>query len=141
MWLRPTVMAIFLSGCTVPVGSVPDAAPCAPSPKFFASDVWSGYVEPNQCATPGCHGFSDGHGYLRYRPPGGAIDPTLALADWPEAWRDNYYQSIQLVNCAQPLASRLLSVPEGKADPHPPGPSVAIPQQAEQLFQDWVTAQ
>ena len=129
------------AGCTVSVGATPDAAPCAPSTRFFVSDFWFGYIDPNQCATSSCHASDTGHGYLRFAPPGGFLDAATPFAGWPQAWRDNYYQSIQLVRCDAPTESRLLTVPEGRANPHPPGVSVMSPATAEQLFRDWVSAQ
>jgi hypothetical protein len=134
-------LALFLlAGCTVPLGAVPDAAPCAPSTSFFVSDMWLGYFGRNQCATSSCHDFDGGHGYLRFHAPGTMPDAASPIATWPPAWRDNYQQAIQLVRCDQPLSSRLLTVPEGKADPHPPGVSIDVPAAAELLFQEWVTA-
>ena len=140
MNLRLALLGFLLAGCTVSVGNSPDAGSCLPSTAYFASTFWLGYIDPNQCATSSCHAFDGGHGYLRFRPPGDIPQPGVAFADWPAAWQDNYYQSIQFMRCDQPLQSRLLTVPEGKADPHPPGPSVMTPSEAEQLFQDWVSA-
>jgi hypothetical protein len=140
MSLRIALLAFLAAGCTVSVGKSTDAGACSPSTAYFASTFWLGYVDPNHCAASSCHAFSDGHGYLRYLPPGDIPAPGVAFADWPAAWRANYYQSVQFMNCAEPLQSRLLTVPEGNADPHPPGPSVMMPQVAEELFQDWVSA-
>jgi hypothetical protein len=131
---------IFLVGCSVPLGARPDAGPCTPSTAFFASDLWLGYLDANQCATSNCHAFDGGHGYLRYKPPGNMPDPMSPITDWPAAWRDNYYESIQLVRCDDPLKSRLLTVPEGKAEPHPPGGVIGWPPQDEDYFQRWIAA-
>lgn len=140
--MRAVALAAFAlaAGCTVPLGSTPDAAPCAPSPAFFASDVWLRYLDANQCATSSCHAFDGGHGYLRFRPPGDPPAPSARLADWPAAWRDNYYAATQLVRCERPLESRLLAVPDGKADPHPAEDfSLVSAGDAEALFQEWVS--
>ncbi len=137
---RLAALVCLAVGCTVPLGERPDAAPCAPSTSFFVSDFWLGYLDANQCATSDCHAFEGGHGYLRFRAPGNMPDPSAAIADWPAAWRDNYEQAVQLVRCDDPLKSRLLTVPEGKADPHPPGVSVTSPPVAEELFQQWIAA-
>jgi hypothetical protein len=134
------LVCLLLAGCTVPLGNTPDAAPCAPSTRFFVSDVWPSYIEHNQCATSDCHAFSGGHGYLRYLPAGIAPDPLTTFSDWPSAWQANYHESVQLVRCDDPLQSRLLTVPEGKGDFHPQGDSVDAPAVAEQLFQDWINA-
>jgi hypothetical protein len=132
------ILAALLGGCSLSPGAVPDAGRCAPSPEYFAEVVQVNYLDANQCARPDCHGFDDGHGYYRLRPFGTAPAPGTALADWPPAWRQNYYESIQLVRCDDALASRLLSVPEGRADPHPPGDSVDNHASAEGIFQQWV---
>jgi hypothetical protein len=134
------LLIIFVCGCSVPLGTAPDAAPCMPSTEFFVSDFWLGYVDANQCATSDCHAFEGGHGYLRYRAPGNMPDPKAAISDWPAAWRDNYYESIQLVRCDDALKSRLLTVPLGTSDPHPPGVSVTSEAVADDLFQRWIAA-
>jgi hypothetical protein len=134
------LVAVVAAGCTVELRATTDAAPCAPSPRFFVADVWLPYVDANQCATAGCHAFDGGHGYLRFRAPGNAPDPTTPLSACPAAWRDNYLAATQLVRCDDPLKSRLLTVPEGKADPHPPGVAVMDPGAAELLFSEWVSA-
>jgi hypothetical protein len=130
------------AGCTVDLGAVPDAAPCHPSTSYFVDPLWPQYIDANQCATSACHAFADGHGYFRLRAPGTAPLATAPIDQWPDAWRDNYLASIQLFDCAAPLQSRLLTVPEGKADPHPPGVSVPPSAQplAESLIQGWATA-
>jgi hypothetical protein len=138
--VAPLALAgLLLGACQVDLGQAPDAAPCAPSPDYFASDVWLRYVDANQCATRTCHAFDDGHGYLRFRPPGNPPAPGSVLSTWPDAWRANYYAAVQLVRCDDPLASRLLTVPEGKADPHRPGVTVEDQAGAEAIFQTWVT--
>jgi hypothetical protein len=130
------------AGCTVDLGAVPDAAPCQPSTRYFVDPLWTQYFDANQCATSACHSFDDGHGYFRLHAPGTAPPAASPLDQWPEAWRDNYLAAIQLFDCASPLESRLLTVPEGKADPHPPGVSVPSSGQplAESLIQGWATA-
>ncbi len=127
-------------GCQVDAGTVPDAAPCRPSPSYFVTDVWLRYLDANQCATPACHGFDGGHGYLRFRPPGTPPDPAAPLDAWPAAWRMNYLAATQLVRCDDPLASRLLTVPEGGADPHPTSPADQVQNHAdaEAIFHTWV---
>jgi hypothetical protein len=137
---RAAAILAIVCGCTVSVGDRPDAAPCTPSTEFFVSTMWLGYFDANQCATSNCHAENGGHGYLRFMPPGNMPDPKSPIASWPQAWRDNYYQTIQLVRCDDPLQSRLLTVPEGKADPHPPGVSVLMAPLAEDLFRQWIDA-
>lgn len=130
---------VGLAACGIDAGAVPDAGPCAPAPDYFVSDVWPRYLTPNQCSSQGCHDFSDGHGYLRLRVP---EDPPpaagTALDAWPLGWRENYLSTIQLVRCDQPLASRVLTVPEGQANLHPPGPVVLDRATAAMLLQTWV---
>jgi hypothetical protein len=137
---RVVALVLLGAGCRVELGAVPDAGPCAPSPRYFVSDFWLRYVDANQCATAGCHAQSGGHGYLRYAPPGNAPAATDPFDTWPAAWRANYFESVQLVRCDDPTASRLLTVPEGRADPHPPGDSIDDHAAAEQIFRDWIAA-
>ncbi len=129
-----------LGACAVEPGAKPSAGACQPSPTYFAANVWLPYIDANQCATGPCHAQASGHGYLRYVPPGSPPSPGDAFSAWPTAWQLNYWASIQLVRCDQPDASRLLTVPEGKADPHPPGISVQDPGFANQLFIDWLAS-
>jgi hypothetical protein len=137
---RLAVAALLLAGCDISLEPTPAPPRCMPSTRYFVSPFWLGYIDANQCASSGCHAFSDGHGYLRFRPPGTAPSPTATLDTWPDAWRANYDAAIALVNCEMPLASRLLTVPEGKADPHPPGVAVMNDPVAEQMFTDWLNA-
>jgi hypothetical protein len=131
---------LLLAGCQVSLTGTTDAAPCSPSTRYFASDLWLRYIDANQCATPACHSSTMGHGYLRFDPPGNAPVATTPLSSWPPAWQNNYVQAVQLVRCDQPQKSRLLTVPEGKADPHPPGDSVSEHALADQMFLDWISA-
>jgi hypothetical protein len=139
--LRAFFVAALLggAGCTVAAGTTPDASACTAKPDFFVSDVWPRYFEANQCGSRTCHDFTDGHGYLRLRVP----EPTppaagTPIAEWPLAWRENYLSAIQLLRCDDPLASRLLTVPEGEANLHPPGPIVRDRAGAALLMQTWV---
>src|SRR5262249_53945817 len=129
---------LVLAGCTIDPGPVPDTAPCAPSPDFFVTDVWPRYLEVNGCPTAGCHDFSDGHGYLRLQPPEAAPAPGLAIAEWPSAWRNNYLPTTQLLRCDAPADSRLLSVPEGVFNLHPPGPVVLDRATANLVIETWI---
>jgi hypothetical protein len=140
-----TLAAIFVVGlmtteaaCTVPAGARPDAGDCHPSPDYFAGSLWLPYIDANQCATSGCHAFADGHGYLRYVPPGSPPAPSTPLDEWPAAWQTNYAASIPFVRCDAPEQSRLLTVPAGLADPHPVGVRVEDVPFATTLFDDWI---
>jgi hypothetical protein len=140
MWRRLAMLALMTSAaCTVDAGAVPDAGACAASPDYFVSDVWPRYLEANRCSTSGCHAFGDGHGYLRLRPPETAPAPGTPLAAWPLGWRENYLSALQLVRCDAPLASRLLTVPEGQSNLHPPGPVVLDRATAASVIETWVT--
>jgi hypothetical protein len=134
------VALVALAGCTLAPAPAPTDRPCQPGPEFFAQTIWPSYVDPNQCATSNCHDFATGHGYLRYRPPGALLAPGTPFSAWPSAWQDNYYASIQLFRCDSPTASRLLTVPEMMADPHPPGDSVMDHDTAALYFDEWATA-
>src|SRR5437868_2997693 len=129
---------IACTACTIDVGAVPDAGPCGASPDFFVSDVFPRYLVANQCNARGCHDFADGHGYLRLRPPEAPPAPGMTIDTWPLGWRENYLSTIQLLRCDQPLASRLLTVPEGQSNLHPPGPVVRDRATAATLIQTWV---
>jgi hypothetical protein len=131
---------LLAAACTVDLGPTPDGGACAPSPEFFVSDVYPRYLAANQCGTRACHDFSDGHGTLRLRPPGSAPAPGTPLAAWPLDWRENYLSTLQQLNCDSPLASRLLTMPEGVNDLHPPGPIVLDRQTAAEVIQAWVAA-
>jgi hypothetical protein len=132
------VVLIGCAACTIDVGAVPDAGACAAKSDYFVSDVWPRYLDANQCASRGCHDFSDGAGYLRLRPPDAAPVPGSTIDTWSIAWRENYLSALQLVRCDQPLASRLLTVPEGQSNLHPPGPVVRDRQTAATLIETWV---
>jgi hypothetical protein len=129
---------IGCAACSIDTGAAPDAGACAASPDYFVSDVWPRYLAANQCASGGCHDFSDGHGYLRLRPPEAAPAAGATIDAWPIGWRENYLSALQLVRCDQPLASRLLTVPEGQSNLHPPGPVVLDRQLAATLIETWV---
>jgi hypothetical protein len=129
---------LTLPGCQVDLGVTPDAGPCAPSSDYFVSDVWPRYLAANHCSSLACHDFSDGHGYLRLRPPEAPPAAGTPLAAWPLGWRENYLSAIQLVRCDQPPASRLLTVPEGQGDLHPPGPVVRDRATARSVIETWL---
>jgi hypothetical protein len=139
--MRAGLLALVFcsAGCQINLGATADAGTCTPAPDYFVSDVWPGYLQSNQCTNRGCHDFSDGHGYLRLRPPEpDPPSPGAPLTAWPTAWRQNYLSTIQVVRCDEPLASRLLTVPEGIGNLHPPGPVVIDRAIAAQLIETWV---
>lgn len=129
-----------LIGCTIDVGHAPDAGACTASPDFFVSDVYPRYLVANQCGNGGCHAFDGGHGVLRLRTPDTPPPaPGQSIDAWPLAWRENYLSTIHLLRCDAPLDSRLLIVPEGRDNLHPPGPVVLDRATAAQLIQSWVS--
>jgi hypothetical protein len=131
---------LAFEACAVAPGSAGSTTACAPAPDYFVSDVYPRYLDANQCGSGGCHLFDGGHGVLRLRPPEApAPGPGSTLADWPLAWRENYRATIHLVRCDAPLASRLLRVPEGDDDLHPPGPVVLDRATAALVLDTWVT--
>lgn len=139
---RLALLALFMGACAIDPGATPTTTACAPSPDFFVSSVWPQFLVDNHCGGGGCHSFSDGHGTLRLHDIG--ADPMPApkqpLGQWALSWRENYLSTIHLVDCKTPLQSRLLTVPEGDGNLHPPGPVVLDRQTAESLVQQWVTA-
>lgn len=140
--IRRLMLAALLGcgACTVDAGAPPDAGACPANADFFVSDVWPRFFVPNQCANRGCHDFDNGRGYLRLHvpetpppPPGSTIDT------WPIGWRENFLSALQLVDCADPTHSRLLSVPEGQSNLHPPGPVVVDRETAASVVATWVS--
>ncbi len=141
--MRARVLALLLpaicASCAIDLGAAPDAA-CHPSPDFFVAEFAPRYLELYQCATRRCHDFSDGSGTMRLRPFEAAPAPGTPLDAWPLGWRENYLSAKQLVRCDAPLESRLLTVPEGLGNLHPPGPIVRDRPAAAALFEAWVGA-
>lgn len=125
--------------CTVDVGAVPDAGACAANADYFVSDVWPRFLSANRCNTAGCHDFDDGHGYLRLHTPESPAPPPGSTIDtWPIGWRENFLSALQLVDCDAPAQSRLLTVPEGQFNLHPPGPVVLDRATAATVISTWV---
>jgi hypothetical protein len=139
MMRRLAVAALVgCAACSIDTGAVPDAGACAAKADYFVSDVWPRYLAANQCGSRGCHDFDDGHGYLRLHTPEAAPAVGSTIDVWPIGWRENYLSALQLVRCDQPLASRLLTVPEGQSNLHPPGPVVLDRTLAATLITTWV---
>ena len=139
--IRRILFAALVGGgaCTIDTGAVPDAGACPASADYFVSDVWPRYLEANRCATPRCHDFSDGHGYLRLRVPETPAPPAGSTIDtWPIGWRENFLSALPLVDCDAPAQSRILLVPEGQSNLHPPGPVVLDRKTAETVIRTWV---
>ena len=134
------VAALFGSGaCTINTGAVPDAGACPANADYFVSDVWPRYLAANQCSTPRCHDFKDGHGYLRLHVPETPAPLAGSTIDtWPIGWRENFLSALQLVDCDTPTQSRILLVPEGQSNLHPPGPVVRDRATAATVISTWV---
>jgi hypothetical protein len=132
-------VAIFLTACSVDLGAT-SATACTPSPSFFISDVWPRYLVANRCDTAACHAFVGGHGTLRLRDVSSEPAPAAAVAldAWPLAWRENYLSATYAFNCDSPLESRLLTIPEGIGNLHPPGPVVLDRPTAQDVMQRWM---
>jgi hypothetical protein len=130
-------VALLAASCTVDAGAT-SADACKPSPAFFVSDVWPRYLVPNLCGISQCHAFDGGQGVLRFREVG--APPTGTLADWPLEWRENYLSSIQFLRCDDPAESRLLTMPEGIGNLHPPGPVVDDRATAKSVIESWLVA-
>jgi hypothetical protein len=138
--LAMVAFALATAACTIDTGAVPDAAACAGSADLFVSDVQTRYFDANRCGSSGCHDFVGGHGTLRLRAPEVPAPPPGTTIDaWPLGWRENYLSAIQLVRCDAPDESRLLTVPEGMANLHPPGPVVLDRAAAAMVIEAWVT--
>lgn len=133
----PLSIGVAAVGCQIDLPPAPAAA-CAPSTDFFAADVYPRYFAVYRCGESQCHSFDRGHGTLRLRPPEATPALGTPLSMWPLAWRENYLSAVQLVRCDAPAASRLLTVPEGLGDLHPPGPVVRDRPGAAALIGAWV---
>ena len=126
-------------GCTIATGAVPDAGACPANADYFVSDVWPRYLAANRCNTSNCHDFDHGHGYLRLRVPESPAPPAGSTIDtWPVGWRENFLSALQLVDCDTPAQSRILLVPEGQSNLHPPGPVVLDRATAATVISTWV---
>ena len=138
-WWMPIVLGTLAwPACTVGLTAPPDAAACSPSTDFFVSDVFPRYLVSNRCNLSGCHDFATGHGTLRLRPPEAPPAPGTPLTAFPFAWRENYLSAIQPIRCDAPTESRLLTVPEGVGNLHPPGPVVLDRMVAAQVITAWI---
>lgn len=130
------------AGCGV-VDVGPDTGPpagCNAPPQFFVSDVWPRYFERYTCGKSDCHDSAKGRGSFRLQSLMGVPTPapTDSLASWPTQWRENLRSVQRVLNCANPLASQVLTVPSGRAQPHPPGVSVTDIPDADALFTQWL---
>jgi hypothetical protein len=134
------VASLVVLGACVDLGTTPNTVACTPSPDFYVSTVFPRYLQTNQCVSGGCHSFDGGHGTLRLQPPEIAPAPGTPLDAWPMSWRQNYLSTIQLVRCDAPPESRLLTVPEGLGNLHPPGPVVLDRVAAFNIVTGWVAA-
>jgi hypothetical protein len=130
-----------VASCTLDAGTTSTVA-CAPSPSFYVSDVWPRYLVPNLCGNTSCHRFDDGHGVMRFHAVDGDAVPAAStvLSGWPSSWRENYLAAIQYLSCDAPLQSRLITMPEGIGNLHPPGPVVRDRVTARSVIEQWVTA-
>jgi hypothetical protein len=138
---RWVCVALLAASCTVEAGST-SAVPCAPSPSYFVSDVWPRYLVPELCGTASCHSFEDGQGVMRFHGVAADAAPAAnaALTDWPLSWRENYLSAIQYLRCDAPAQSRILSMPEGIGNLHPPGPVVRDRATARSVIEQWVAS-
>ena len=138
--IRRLALAATVSSaaCSVDLGPMPDSGRWGTRADYFVSDVWPRYLVANQCAARGCHDFTDGHGTLRLRRPEAAPAAGTTVDLWPLGWRENYLSTVQLLRCDEPLASRLLTVPEVRTNLHPPGPIVLDRQAAAKLIESWL---
>jgi hypothetical protein len=141
--LRWCLLGVLLAaGCeTVDTGPFtgPPAGCDAPAP-YFVSDVWPRYFERYMCAKGGCHDASSGHGFFRLQSVAGvaAPQPTDPVSIWPAEWAANLRTAQQNISCSNPTASLILTVPEGRGQPHPPGAVVTDMAEAETIFRTWL---
>jgi hypothetical protein len=133
---------LVLAGCgTVDPG--PDTGPpagCNAPPAYFVSDVWPKYFDLYTCGKSDCHDASAGHGYFRLQSVAALVapQPTDPVVLWPPEWSANLRSVQHNLSCANPTTSAVLAVPEGRAQPHPPGVTVLDPAAADDLFRTWL---
>jgi hypothetical protein len=129
-----------MAACTVDPG--PDTGPpqtCTKQPAYFVSTAWPQYFDRYQCGQSNCHDASSGHGYFRLQDVSAVVapQPTDPVALWPMQWSDNLRAVEHNMSCSSPLTSAVLAVPEGNAQPHPPGDVIGDHVAAEMLFEMW----
>jgi hypothetical protein len=114
---------------------------CNASPQFFAEHVWPEYLVADGCGASDCHDAATGHGYFRLGSvTGTTFDPRLPTSMWPDVWRSNLQNAQRLLDCGDPAGSLLVTVPEGRGRPHPPGDVVKDHAQAEAVIAAWAAA-
>jgi len=110
-----TTAALFgAAGCqTVDLGAPPaDVNACEPGQMWFLSQVWPNFLGQTytgnvHCYDANCHGPNP-KGQLAL------INSTQPMTfPLQPDWAANYASASQLMNCADPLDSRLLILPEG----------------------------
>jgi hypothetical protein len=138
-WLA--LLAIALSGCQVAAGTTPDAGACLASGDVFIQRVQPDFLVPLGCGTErDCHDFARGHGTLRLRPWESSPALGTPVAEWPIGWRTNYLSAIQQLDCEDGSQSRLLLIPMGSGNIHPPGPVISDRPAATAVIEAWVAA-
>jgi len=132
------------AGCqTVDLGSAPaDLNACEPGQQFFIDQIWPNFLGATydnnvHCTDVGCHDPGQGRQLALVIP---AEPGTLPF---PADWASNYASAASLMNCADPLSSTLLLVPEGN-QAHGGGtlvmPSTDQGMMIEAAVSMWVTA-
>jgi hypothetical protein len=134
--------AVTLLGCqTVDLGTPPaDVNLCEPGQMWFVTQIWPNFLGQDyngvHCYDSNCHGPN----------PKGALalinsTPPMTFPLQME-WAANYASATHLMNCSDPMDSRLIALPEGKQT-HGGGmlidPSSAQGIQINMLLNMWVT--
>ncbi len=140
--LATVAVLLGAPGCqTVDLGTPPaDVNLCEPGQMWFLTQIWPNFLGQDyngvHCYDSNCHGPS----------PKGA----LALINSTEPmtlplqmeWSANYLSASHLMNCSDPMDSRLITLPEGKQT-HGGGmlidPSSAQGTQINMLLNMWIT--
>jgi hypothetical protein len=145
------LLALGAAGCGIVDAGPPTGPPqgCNASPSFFVEHTWPEYLDryPSSgqgCGQASCHDAQSGQGYFRLSSVAAApaFDDHQPTSAWPDAWRSNLMSAARLLNCSDPISSLLLTVPEGRGQPHPPGDVVGATNHdtANQVIQDWANA-
>jgi hypothetical protein len=114
--------------------------PCMAPSAFFVSDVWPQFFAKYGCNQAACHNAISGRGSFRLYDVSMVTAPmsTAPESAWPFEWQQNFAAVQQNLSCANPTQSVVLTVPEGRGQPHPPGITVTDPTSADALFTMWL---
>jgi len=125
-------------GCqTVDLGAPPaDVNACEPGQQWFIDQVWPSFLGADyngtHCYDSNCHGPSP-KGQLAL-----VVPAEPGTIPFPADWASNYISASNLMNCSDPMDSRLLLLPEG-GQVHGGGTLIMPAGPEAMLVEQWVT--